>query len=291
MTNNTKGAICGCIGAVSYGMNPLCALNLYADGITPNSVLFYRFAFASVLLAAFIAVRRRSFNINLRQAGWLIVLGLLFAASSTTYFLSFNHMSGGVAATLVFAYPVMVALLMALFFGERLPRMAWGAILLSVAGIALLYRADDGRPMSTTGFVLIMISALTYALYIIVVNRCNIGMGSIKLTFYAMLVSVACMVLNAHFGGEPLQMLTTPREWFYAFFLGLVPTVVSLVTMAMAIHLIGSTPTAVMGALEPVTALAIGVCFLGDVLTPRLAAGIVLILASVIIIVRLRAKS
>ena len=67
--------------------------------------------------------------------------------------------------------------------------------------------------------------------------------------------------------------------------LALLPTVFSLVLMVMAVHEIGSTPTAVMGALEPLTAVVIGVTVFGEQLTARLSVGIVLILLAVIIIV------
>ena len=52
MSEKSKGTLCGIVAAVSYGMNPLGALSLYRAGINTNSVLFYRYALAAVLLAA-----------------------------------------------------------------------------------------------------------------------------------------------------------------------------------------------------------------------------------------------
>lgn len=285
MDSKLKGGIYGCIAAVSYGLNPLCALFLYRDGINTNSVLVYRFAFGAAILAIIMWARHTSFKVTRREAGVLSALGLLFAASSATYFLSFHYMAAGIAATLVFAYPVMVAVIMAVFFREQLTAPAVLSILLTVAGIGLLYEGDGGQPLSTAGIVLIMVSALTYALYIIVVNRSHIVMSSIKLTFYALLVCLLGIMAFSLAEGEPLQPLTTFREWFYALLLGLVPTVISLVFMAMAIKCIGSTPTAIMGALEPVTAVAVGVCVFGEHLTPRLSFGILLILTAVVLII------
>ena len=116
LSTQAKGYIYGCIAAVSYGVNPICAKYLYQDGYNSNSVLFYRFLFGSIMLALLMMVQRKSFAITRKEAIVLSALGVVFAVSSLTYFLCFHYMSAGVAATLVFAYPVFTALLMALFF-------------------------------------------------------------------------------------------------------------------------------------------------------------------------------
>lgn len=111
-------------------------------------------------------------------------------------------------------------------------------------------------------------------------------MPPVKLTFYVMLFSILTVVLHSFTGkGNHLQMLTTPAMWGCALMLAAVPTVISLVLMAVAIKAIGSTPTAIMGALEPVTAVFIGVVVFGEIFTLRLGVGIVMILTAVILII------
>ena len=183
LNNQIKGGIYGCIAAVSYGLNPLCAKLLYRDGYNSNSVLLYRFFFGTIILGILMLAQRKSFALTRKEAGVLAVLGIMFAISSITYFLSFYYMSAGVAATLVFAYPVFTALLMAVLFKERLKWPSIAAILMTLGGIALLYQGDNGRPIDSVGIVFIMISALAYAIYIIIVNKSGIVMSSIKLTF------------------------------------------------------------------------------------------------------------
>lgn len=286
MSSTTKGYLCGVVAAVSYGTNPLGALWLYEDGLTPNSVLLYRFAVGAVLLALMLAVRRTSFALTVSEAKVIGALGLLFAASSITYYYSFKFMAAGLASTILFFYPVMVAVIMAVFYGERVTRSTVTAILLSLAGIALLYRGDGTSTLSLTGMALIIVSALTYAVYIVVLNRSHVRLSSVKLTLYVLLI---CALANALWiaadPGSAFQWLSTPRSWLCALGLGLLPTVLSLVMMAVAVKHVGSTPTAIMGALEPLTAVLIGVGVFGEILTPRLAAGIMLILSAVIIIV------
>ncbi len=286
MSSTTKGYLCGVVAAVSYGTNPLGALWLYEDGLTPNSVLLYRFAVGVALLALMLAARRTSFALTVSEAKVIGALGLLFAASSITYYYSFKFMAAGLASTILFFYPVMVAVIMAVFYGERVTRSTVTAILLSLAGIALLYRGDGTSTLSLTGMALIIVSALTYAVYIVVLNRSHVRLSSVKLTLYVLLICALANVLwIAAYPGAAFQWLPTPRSWLCALGLGLLPTVLSLVMMAVAVKHVGSTPTAIMGALEPLTAVLIGVGVFGEILTPRLAAGIMLILSAVIIIV------
>jgi len=281
-----KGAAYGCISAVTYGVNPICAKYLYQDGINANSVLFYRFFFGSLMLGALMLAQRRSFALGRREAAVLFSLGAVFAVSSLSYFVSFYYMPAGVAATLVFAYPVFVAVLMALFFHERLKWPSLSAIALTACGILLLYRGDNGQPIAATGLALILVSALAYALYILIVNKSGIVMSSVKLTFFAMSGCLLCITAFASLSSTgPIMPLHGVREWAMALVLGLLPTVVSLVFMAMAIRCIGSTPTAIMGALEPVTAIVLGMALFGELLTWRMTCGICLILLAVSLII------
>lgn len=285
MQSKLKGYLCGIGAAVCYGTNPLGALYLYEDGINANSVLFYRFALAVVMLGMLMAARRKSLKVSRRELSLLCALGVVFSTSSITLYFSFCFMDAGIASTLLFVYPVMVAVIMALLFKERLPAVSVFAIMLALSGIVMLYHGDGGATLSTRGVMLVMFSSLSYAVYIVVVNKSPLRMSSMKLTFYVLFFGMLTVLTNSFITGLHIQMLTTPRMWSCAFMLALLPTVFSLVLMTISVHETGSTPTAVMGALEPLTAVVIGVAVFGEQLTPRLAAGIVLILTAVIMII------
>ena len=165
-----KGIICGILAAVCYGTNPLGALPLYEEGVNTSSVLFYRFSLAVVILGIMLIVERKSFAVTGKELKTLASLGLLFAASSITYYQSFHFMDAGIASTILFVYPVMVAVIMATCFHEKVTLSTVLAIVLALVGIVLLYQGDAGISLSTTGILLVMLSALTYAVYIVVVN-------------------------------------------------------------------------------------------------------------------------
>ena len=281
MTSQTKGTICGIIAAVSYGTNPLGALYLYQVGVNADSVLFYRYTLAAVILMALMKVKKIPFAINIKE-----LFGVLFAVSSLTLFTSFYFMDAGIASTLLFVYPIMVAVIMAIFFHEKITFSTTLSILLALSGIAMLYKSDGNETLSTIGIILVMVSSLSYALYIIIINRSGLRMSAIKLTFYVLLFCILTIIVHSCMGQSyRLQLLTTPYMWFFAFLLAVLPTVISLVTMSIAVRIIGSTPTAILGALEPLTAVAIGVTLFHEPFTPRLASGILLILSGVILII------
>ena len=281
-----KGIICGILAAVCYGTNPFGALPLYEEGVNTASVLFYRFFMAVLMLAIMLIVQRKDFSVTKGELKVLGSLGMLFAASSITYYQSFHFMDAGIASTILFVYPVMVAVIMATFFREKVTASTVSSIILALVGIGLLYKGDAGVSLSTMGVLLVMVSSLTYAVYIVIVNQSSIRMSSLKLTFYVLLICMLCLLAYSFTSPDLYLMLPpSPRAWFFACWLGLVPTVLSLVFMTIAVHEVGATPTAIMGALEPLTAVAIGVMVFDESLTFRLAVGIVLILSAVLLIV------
>lgn len=286
MTERLKGTLCGIIAAICYGTNPLGALSLYQEGINASSVLFYRFSLAAVLLAGLMLMQKKSFGVTRKELPVLAALGILFGISSLSLFTSFHYMDAGIASSLLFVYPVMVAVMMAIFFKEKLSFITVLSIALSMAGIVLLYRGDGSSTLSIFGVMLVMVSSLTYAIYIIIVNKSTLVMSSVKLSFYVLLFCIVTVAVRSFLGdGNHIQLLTTPSMWGWALMLALVPTVTSLVLMVIAVHAIGSTPTAIMGALEPLTAVVIGVTVFDEILTMRMVTGILLILFAVMLII------
>jgi len=288
MTKKTQyiGILCAILSAVCYGTNPFGALPLYEEGVNTSTVLAHRFGLAVIMLAVVMVIKRENFRLTRREFKVLFSLGILFAASSITYYQSFHFMDAGIASTILFVYPVMVAVIMAVFFKERVTAMTVVAIVLSLVGIGLLYKGGAGVSLSLIGIVLCILSSLAYAIYIIVVNQSSIKMSSFKVTFYAMLVCEITLILYSFTSPELyLQALPSARAWSFAVWLSIVPTILSLVFMTVAVHHVGATPTAILGALEPLTAVAIGVMVFGEMLTPRLIVGILFILFAVMLVV------
>ena len=285
MDSKTKGTLCGVGAAVSYGMNPLGALSLFGDGLNANSVLFYRFALAVAIVGGIMAFKGKSFKVSAAELLFLAFLGVVFAMSSVTLYTSFFYMDAGVASTMLFVYPIMVAVIMAVFFREKVTKATVVSIVLALSGIALLCKGGGGAVMSAEGVGLVMLSSLSYAVYIVAVNKWPVQVPTLKMSFYVTIFCALTVVAHSFVGGGRLQMLSTGSQWIYASILAVFPSVVSLLLMTVAVRNVGSTPAAIMGALEPMTAVVIGVTVFGEAFTPRLAAGIVLVLFGVLVIV------
>ena len=228
--------------------------------------------------------KRENFKIKWGHAIRLAVLGVMFSLSSCTLYLSFHYMAAGIASTLLFVYPIMTAVLMMTCFHERIRAVTVAALLLSLGGIALLCRKSDGTAVDAFGVVLAMFSALTYAVYLVMNNMDVIRkMRSEKLTFYVLAIGAALYLARLACAGWAFGHFT-PKVALCAVLMALLPTVVSLVCVTLAVHYIGATATAILGALEPLTAMTVGVLVFHEDFTPRIAAGIVLILAAVTLV-------
>lgn len=287
MDQRVKGFAAGILAAVFYGTNPLGTLPLYADGINSGSVLFYRYGLSVAFFFVWLLVRGESLKIRWGHAIKLALLGTMFAMSSLTLYESFHYMNAGVASTILFSYPIMTALIMVMFYHERVNLLTTLAILLAVSGIALLYRGggDGGTTLSAIGVILVLFSSLLYALYIVYVKQFKVeGMSSEKFTAWIIFFGWIALILFMLFKGEQFQLLHG-TQWLWGLQLALLPTVGSLFLINIAIKLIGATPTAIMGAIEPLTAVAISCLLFGEAFTLRLAVGIVLILSAVILII------
>lgn len=278
------GTLCGILAAICYGTNNFGAVNLKLLGMGVNSTLFYRFSLAWVIIAVVMLLRKESVRVTRKEFGTLSALGILFAMSSLSLYLSFNHMDSGIASTILFVYPVMTAALMAVFFKEKITSPTLTALLLSVVGVVLLdWNGGADARLSTLGVILVLVSALTYAVYIIVMDRGNLQMSPFKINFYVLAYCTLGQLIYSLVIQQPIVM-PQGMGWFYVGWLALVPAILALMLMVYAAKYVGSTVTAILGALEPLTAVVIGLAVFGESFSMNLVFGIVFILSSVCII-------
>lgn len=283
---NLKGYLLAAGAAAAYGTNPAFAIPLYDQGMNPNTVLLFRYMMGIPLLALVMALRKMSFKVNREEAGLTAILGILMALSSLALFESYKYMNSGIASTLLFVYPIMVAVMMIFFFHEKFKFTVALCLLLMCGGLMLLMKPQGGQSLSAFGCLLVMMSALTYALYIIFVNVSKTvkAIPTTRLLFYVL--CWGCVVYLAMIPmGQEMTLPTVGSGWLNLIALAIIPTVLSLACTTRAIQLIGSTPTAILGALEPVSAIILSVTVLGQSITVRdILGGLLIVLATTIVI-------
>ena len=271
--------------SVTFGLIPLFTLPLMGKGMAYDSILFYRFLFASMALAAVMLLKKETFRIDLRDLPVFILLAFFYTFSSLFLLCGYGYMGAGVATTLHFTYPVFVTLLMFFLFREKTGWLTWLAIALAVCGVALLSLPESGLSADVKGIIIVLLSAVAYGSYIVGVNKSRVrNMNSRKLAFYVFVFTTVIFGIRNLVTGN-LQLPPDPVSYCHLFLLAVLPTVVSNITLVLAVQNIGGTLTSVLGALEPLTAVCIGALVFGEDFTLREGFGILLVLTAVTVII------
>lgn len=285
-----NGFFYAAISSASFGFSPLFSIALLAAGLSNFDVLSYRWLVAGVVLLVYALIKKKRLLLNSFEEAWkIVVLSILRAITSVTLLIGYANISSGIATTINFMYPVIVAICMMLFFGEKKSTIDIGAILVSIFGIYLLASGDsivvEGGD-TKLGLTCSIISAFSFAAYYILMKLLKADkIEVVKFTTWIMMLSAFYFFVCALIFEGKFPVVRDGMSWLNILGLGLWATMVSNITGVKAIRRIGPTHTSILGALQPVTALVLGVLFLGEHLYVRSMIGISLILVAVSIIV------
>ena len=281
--NAIIGYPAGIITGITYGLNPLFAVPLMKNGAATESILFFRYFFAVLLLGLFLLLSRQSFKVSGKQIGVLLTLGLLYTASSLFLFEAYEYIASGLATTLVFLYPVLVAIIMV--FLRVVPSWpVWLAIAATFGGVLIMTQSDGTQTINPIGVLLSIASALVYALFIVIINRSKAisGISNTLLTFYALTVGAVVFIGKIISSDTAITAgITTGMDWLNLVGLALLPTIVSTATLAIASRNIGATKASVLGVFEPITAIVVGTLMFGEPLTTNIIVGISIAMVAV----------
>lgn len=281
-----RGLIYGVISSATFGLIPLFALPAIQSGIGVDSVMFYRFGISALVLGLWLLFRQHDLRITLKELATLSGLGIFYSMTALLLTTSYLYIPSGIATTIHFLYPVVVTLVMILFFKDKVSLPLVIATLMAVSGVWLLSNTGAGGNISLKGLVLVLTTVLTYALYIVGVNKsCVQGMEGLKLTFYVLLIGAVVFGLHLLIKGEVLDPIPDWNTGIYLILLALIPTLISDFTLILSVQHIGSTKTAVLGCMEPLTAVAMGVLFLNEQLGYWQLAGMFVILSAVSLVI------
>ncbi len=283
--NSIKGLIYGIVTSVTFGLIPLFTLPLMKEGMSLDSILLYRFLFATIALGIMMKVHKEPFAIKMNDLPLLVLLSTYYMVSAQFLFWGYDYMGAGVATTLHFTYPVFVTLLMLILFREKASWVTWLAIILAVYGVARLSIGGEDHKFSFFGVGIVLLSALGYAAYITTVNKSHLRtMPNRKLAFYVFVFTTLLFAGKVSVT-QTLQPIPDVMSGVNLVLLAVLPTVISNITLLLAVHHIGGTMTSVLGALEPVTAVCIGAFVFGEAFTWQQGLGIAMILVAVTLII------
>lgn len=286
-TLNARGILEAIISAIAFGTIPLFSIPVLHEGMNSLSLLVYRFAFGALAILCVLFFNKRNIKLSVSDGWRIYILSILYTVSAIALLEGYQYISSGVATTLLFSYPVWTALIMAIFFRERLKPLGILSIFLAIMGVVCLSGIiEDVSINSYKGVCFELLSGLMYAIYMVVFPVMKIRhMSSLKFTFYIFFFTMINMFIYSCFVSHGLQGIPSLMGGLNLMLLGLVPTAISNITLIMALKNISSTMTAILGAFEPVTAMFVGVCVFHEGFTLTTGIGLALILFAVILLI------
>ena len=285
-----NGIFYACISSTSFGFSPLFSIGLLAAGLSNSDVLSYRWALAAIVLMVYAAVKGKTLRINSLDEAWKIaLLSGLRALTSVTLLIGYANIASGIASTINFMYPVIVVFWMMLVHGEQKSWINLAAIALSILGVYLM-ASGDGLKIeggnTALGLACSIISAVSFAAYYILMKRTRADkIEVVKFTTWIMIMCAVYFIIGGLIVDGGITLVHDGKLWLYILGLALWSTMISNFTGVKAVRRIGPTLTSILGALQPLTAVILGVLFLDEHLGFKSIAGIVLILAAVLMVV------
>lgn len=311
-----RGLIMAILSSATFGLIPLFSIPLMENGnaelqLNLDNVCFYRFLFSALLMGVivFVSFARKSkgnfsfrkvaadaFSLTPKQLGLMMLISVFYA--STSIFLTASYTVGeipsGIATTMHFLYPVFVTAMMILFFGEKFTILKAVSVALAFGGVFFLSGAsfNEGISLNPIGLLFVLVTIFTYGSYIIGVNNLKAiaSMNGMKLTFYVLAFSCLLFCGNIVVKGGSFQPLVTFHQWWNILALAFIPTLISDLTLVYAIQIIGSTTTAILGCMEPLTAVLVGISVFGERLNINQGIGMILVFIAVYLVILTQKK-
>ena len=285
-----NGVFYASVSSASFGFSPLFSIALLSAGLSNFDVLSYRWSVAAIVLMIYAFCKKKSLRLNSFDEAWkVILLSALRSITAITLLIGYANISSGIASTINFMYPVIVTICMMLFFGEKRSLVDIIAICGAFVGVYLLASGDSivvEGGNTRLGLICSLISAFSFAAYYIAMKQVKADkIEVVKFTTWMMMLTAFYFIVCAVIFDEKHTIVTDAKSWLNILGLGLWATMVSNITGVKAVRRIGPTQTSILGALQPVTAVILGVLFLEEHLYLRSCIGITLILIAVLIVV------
>lgn len=279
-----KGIIYAALSSATFGLIPLFSIPVMRDGLGTGMVIFYRLLFAAIMMGIIGLIQRKSFKVSMPHLLSMAGFGALYVYTSNVLLVSYNYIDSGLATTIHFLYPVVVTLMMVLFFKERFTPVIGISAALSVIGVALM-SLGTGSSFNLKGILIALTTALSYAFYIVRVNRSEAArMDVVIFTFYVLALGAVISLIISGVKGDVVAIPSLP-SLINLLLLALLATVISNFTLVKAVREVGSTVTSILGSMEPLTAVTVGVLVFGELFGLNSLFGIMLIIISVVMVI------
>lgn len=279
--SRNRGKICLLISAFIYGFAPVLAKFTYEGGANGITLTFLRASMCVPLLYIMAKADKKPLGLTKSELKHVLILGVFGGALPIVLlYLSYNYISTGLATTLHFIYPLIIVLASAFLYHEKMTKFKLIAVILVTVGIFLF--VDIKNAADKTGIVLALLSGVFYSFYVIYMERSGLDdMDPGKFTFYTMLImSITTLIFGTAVHGISFDL--TAGAWVFSMLISLLVTLLAIPLFQRGVKYEGAATAGIMSTFEPITSMAMGALFLGEIVGAAQMLGGAMILSGVI---------
>lgn len=277
MQKSTKtfiyGVVLGILGIVLFSSKAVMVKLVYNYEVDPINILLLRMVFSfPFYLTIAIAYRNKNINNSIIKTDyyWVVLFGIVgYYLASYFDFVGLIYIKASLERIILFLYPTVVLLLNKWFFKQPITMLQKIAIILTYLGIVIAFGPEvssTGSHVLLGGFF-IMLSAITYAAYLVGSGWLIPKFGVVKFTTYAMLVSCICVFLHYSLTSEVSILNHTWQVYLLGFLIAIFATVVPSYLVSASIKLISSSNFAIIAGIGPISTIVLAAFFLNETLT------------------------
>ena len=268
------GIFWGCIGIFANELTVMGFNSLESSAIRLISCAFI-----------FIIINFKKLKIRLKDMWQFVLIGIAsILTMSITYFESIKHSSLSLASILLYTAPMMVTLMSALFYKEKMTKRKIICLMAAFAGIVMISGLDSRVNISTVGLVYGLLSAFSYALYSIIGKLILKKYEPITVSSYAFIFAAIGALFICDIPHMAEIAVNTPSLWYTLIIMlgtGVVSAAIPYTLYTLGLKYVPAGKASILACVEPLTATIIGICFYGDRFGMVSAVGIVLIMTAV----------
>ena len=279
---NVKGIVFTIFSAILFGITPILASYIYCLGAGPITVVFFRSLFVLPILFIIMKLRKVSLYISRYDLYHTAIIAMLGSGLTTMLlFSSYQYIDVGSATTLHFLYPICVSLLCFFVYREALSKRK--ILSLCFAGIGTLCFFDISKLESMLGILLAILSAITYAFYMVQLAKKHLTKRNQYLISFYMAFFTVIETLLYHCIQPSITMSLSTQAYIFLCILSIISSFLAVVLLQMGIRELGPSNASLFCLFEPITSIFLGAIFLHEAITLQTIVGCVIILLSLIV--------
>ena len=281
--NVFRGYVYSILSAVIYGLMPLMATHIYADGVNAMTLVFLRNFLALPSLALLAYIESKTLKIKIKPFFSISILSFLGCTlTPILLFSSYNYIPSGTATIFHFVYPTLVVIIGLVFLKRKMEKATLISIAFCLVGIAVFYNPQDTFHFGGAGLALM--SGVTFAIYVVLLSKFESleNMGFLFSFYVALWSSIITFILCV--STNSLLLPQSFNGWLLCALFALLVTTGAVVLFQQGTFIIGGERSAILSTLEPITGVVVGIWLLGEKCKLNIILGSVLVLAASVII-------